>query len=35
MMIFKYLKYEILTNDNLNDILDVDEGIENKLKKKL
>ncbi len=32
---FKYLKYEILTNDNLNDILDVDEGIENKLKKEI
>lgn len=32
---FKYLKYEILTNDNLNDVLDVDEGIENKLKKEI
>ncbi len=32
---FKYLKYEILTNDNLNNILDVDEGIENKLKKEI
>lgn len=32
---FKYLKYEILINDNLNDILDVDEGIENKLKKEI
>lgn len=32
---FKYLKYEILTNDNLNDILDVDEGIENKIKKEI
>ena len=32
---FKYLKYEILTNDNLKDILDVDEGIENKIKKEI
>ena len=32
---FKYLKYEILTNDNLNDILDVDDGRENKLKKEI
>ena len=32
---FKYIKYEIITNDNLSDILDVDEGIENKLKKEI
>lgn len=32
---FKYLKYEITTNENLNEILDVDEGIENKLKKEI
>lgn len=32
---FKYIKYEIITNDNLNEILDVDEGIENKLKKEI
>ncbi len=32
---FKYLKYEIITNDNLNEVLDVDEGIENKLKKEI
>lgn len=32
---FRYVKYEIITNDNLNDILDVDEGIENKLKKEI
>ncbi len=33
--LFNYLKYEILTSDNLNEILDVDEGIENKLKKEI
>ena len=32
---YKYLKYEIITNDKLNEILDVDEGIENKLKKEI
>ncbi len=32
---FKYIKYEIISNDNLNKILDVDEGIENKLKKEI
>ncbi len=32
---FKYIKYEIISNDNLNEILDVDEGIENKLKKEI
>lgn len=32
---FQYVKYEIITNDNLSDILDVDEGIENKLKKEI
>ncbi|MEG2351219.1 MAG: nucleotidyltransferase family protein, partial [Bacilli bacterium] len=32
---FKYLKYQILTNDNLKDILGVDEGLENKLKKEI
>ena len=33
--LFNYLKYEILTSDNLNEILDVDEGIQNKLKKEI
>ena len=32
---FEYLKYEIITNDNLNEIDGVDEGIENKLKKEI
>lgn len=32
---FNYLKYEIIINDNLDEILDVDEGIENKLKKEV
>ncbi len=32
---FKYIKYEIITCDKLNEILDVDEGIENKLKKEI
>lgn len=32
---FNYIKYEIISNDKLNDILDVDEGIENKLKKEI
>lgn len=32
---FNYIKYEIITNNNLNEILDVDEGIENKLKKEI
>ena len=32
---FKYIKYEIISNDNLSEILDVDEGIENKLKKEI
>lgn len=33
--LFNYLKYEIISNDKLNEILDVDEGIENKLKKEV
>lgn len=32
---FNYLKYEIITNDNLGNIMDVSEGIENKLKKEI
>ena len=32
---FNYIKYEIITNDTLSNILDVDEGIENKLKKEI
>ena len=32
---FSYIKYEIVSNDNLNEILDVNEGIENKLKKEI
>lgn len=32
---FNYIKYEIISNDNLNEILDVNEGIENKLKKEI
>lgn len=32
---FDLLKYEILINDNLNEYLGVDEGIENKLKKEI
>lgn len=32
---FKYIKYEIITNDKINEILDVNEGIENKLKKEI
>lgn len=32
---FSYIKYEIMTNDNLNEVQDVDEGIENKLKKEI
>ena len=32
---FNYIKYEIISNDNLLDILDVDEGILNKLKKEI
>lgn len=31
--IFNYLKYQILTNNNLSNILFIDEGIENSLKK--
>lgn len=30
---FDLIKYQIVSSDNLNDYLDVDEGIENKLKK--
>ncbi len=33
--LFNNIKYEILTNDYLSEILDVDEGIENKLKKEI
>lgn len=33
--LFNYIKYEIITNKNLNEILDVDEGIKNKLKKEV
>ena len=33
--LFSYLKYEIISNDKLNEILDADEGIENKLKKEV
>lgn len=33
--LFELLSYEILTNDHLEDILTVDEGIENKLKKEI
>ena len=33
--LFKYIKYEIITNDNLSEILDVEDGIENKLKKEI
>lgn len=32
---FKYIKYEIIKNKELSNILDVDEGIENKLKKEI
>lgn len=32
---FSYIKYEIMTNDNLNEVQDIDEGIENKLKKEI
>lgn len=32
---FDILKHEIIINDNLKEILDVDEGIENKLKKEI
>lgn len=32
---FKYIKYEIISNNKLDEILDVDEGIENKLKKEV
>ena len=32
---FNYIKYEIIINDNLNEILDVDEGIENKIRKEI
>ncbi len=32
---FNYIKHEIITNDNLNEILDVDEGIENKIRKEI
>ena len=32
---FDYIKYEIISNDNLIDILDVNEGILNKLKKEI
>lgn len=32
---FDYIKYEIFTNDKLNEILDVSEGIENKLRKEI
>lgn len=32
---FDYIKYEIISNDKLEEILDVDEGIENKLKKEI
>lgn len=32
---FNYIKYEIISNDKLDEILDVDEGIENKLKKEI
>lgn len=32
---FNYIKYEIITNNNLNEILDVDEGIENKIRKEI
>ena len=32
---FDYIKYEIISNDKLDEILDVDEGIENKLKKEI
>ena len=32
---FNYIKYEIISNDNLINILDVDEGILNKLKKEI
>lgn len=30
---FDLIKYQIISSDNLSDYLDVDEGIENKLKK--
>ena len=33
--IFKYLKYEIITNKNLDKILSVDEGLDYKLKKEI
>lgn len=32
---FKLIKYEAISNDNLNDYLDVEEGLENKLKKEI
>lgn len=32
---FNYIKYETISNEQLNEILDVDEGIENKLKKEI
>lgn len=32
---FELIKYQIIINDNLDNILDVDEGIENKLKKEI
>ena len=32
---FEYIKYEIISNENLINILDVDEGILNKLKKEI
>ncbi len=32
---FNILKHEIIINDKLNEVLDVDEGIENKLKKEI
>ena len=33
--IFNYLKYELITNNNLNKILSVDEGLDYKLKKEI
>lgn len=33
--LFKYLKYEILTNNNLDSILSVDEGLDYKLRKEI
>ncbi|MEE0699080.1 MAG: nucleotidyltransferase [Bacilli bacterium] len=32
---FKYLKYQVITSDSLNNIMDVNEGIDNKIRKEI